>query len=84
MYFDKEKTDAVFTHLKDYFDLKLDQSLFFTRSRDTSNKNNIYFSTPLIRDIVENNVDRIKIVNTGVKSFTKCENFGATCEFRCV
>ena len=28
------------------------------------------------------NDDRLKIINTGVKAFTKCENKGATCDFR--
>ena len=26
--------------------------------------------------------EKVKIINTGVKAFVKCENKGATCDFR--
>ena len=35
-----------------------------------------------MRDVVTSNEDRIKIINTGVKAFAKCENKGSDCAFR--
>ena len=32
--------------------------------------------------IMELNKERVKIINTGVKAFARCENKGATCDFR--
>ena len=61
----------------------LEQSMFFTRCKDGSKKNNLYFASHLVRDIMDNNVDgKVKIINTGIKAFTKCENKGATCPYR--
>jgi tRNA (cytosine34-C5)-methyltransferase len=56
--------------------------MFLTRCKDASKKNSLYFTSMLVRDIVTSNVERIKIINTGVKAFVKCENKGAECFFR--
>ncbi len=56
--------------------------MFFTRCSDETKRNNLYFSTLLVRRILEENIGRVKIINTGVKGFTKCENKGTTCTFR--
>ena len=57
--------------------------MFFTRCPSTAVKrNNFYFSSPLVRNVLENNIDRVKIINTGIKAFTKCENKGTTCAYR--
>ena len=55
---------------------------FLTRCKDTTKKNSLYYTSNIIRDIVMSNEDNLKIINTGVKAFTKCENKGATCDFR--
>ena len=58
-------------------------STLFSCSQDpTTRKNNIYFSTAKVRQIVENNVDRVKIINTGVKSFARADNKGSECDYR--
>ena len=31
---------------------------------------------------MENNKERVKIINTGVKAFTRCDNKGSECDFR--
>ena len=31
---------------------------------------------------MENNVDRVKIINTGVKSFARADNKGSECDYR--
>ena len=61
--------------------------MLLTRCRDTSKRNNLYFTSKLVRNVVVSNeerceANRVKIVNTGVKAFTKAENKGATCPFR--
>jgi tRNA (cytosine34-C5)-methyltransferase len=56
--------------------------MFFTRCPDPAKRNNLYFSSLLVRDIIETNEDKVKIINTGVKAFSRCENRGSTCAFR--
>ena len=56
--------------------------MFLTRCKDTTKKNSLYYTSRIVRDIIMSNDDRLKIINTGVKAFTKCENKGATCDFR--
>jgi len=48
----------------------------------TGKKKNIYFCTEIIRDIVCNNENLIKIINTGVKTFARCDNKNTECAFR--
>ena len=45
-------------------------------------KNHIYLSTPRCREIVENNAEKVKIINTGVKSFARADNKGSDCDYR--
>ena len=56
--------------------------MFLTRCKDRSVKNNLYFTSKLVRNLITTNEERVKIINTGVKAFAKCENKGATCPFR--
>ena len=56
--------------------------MFLTRCPDVTKKNNLYYTSHLVRNIVENNTDRVKIINTGIKAFAKCENKGALCPLR--
>jgi tRNA (cytosine34-C5)-methyltransferase len=45
-------------------------------------KKNIYFTSPAIRNIIMCNKDKIKMINTGVKTFVRCDNKYMTCAFR--
>ena len=56
--------------------------MFLTRCKDTSKKNTLYYTSAAVRDVVQSNEDRVKIINTGVKAFAKCENKGAQCAYR--
>ena len=84
MYFDSKTVDPVFTEIKDYFEIteEVSQDMFLTRCKDVSKRNSLYFTSKLIRDLVERNEDRVKIINTGVKAFAKAENKGAICPYR--
>ena len=42
--------------------------------------NNLHL--PQVRDVVENNEDRLKLINTGVKTFVKYEDKGSRCDYR--
>lgn len=45
-------------------------------------KKNIYFTSPAIRDIVISNENTVKMINTGVKTFVRCDNKNMNCAFR--
>lgn len=45
-------------------------------------KKNIYFTSPAIRDIVLLNEHSVKMINTGVKTFVRCDNKNMKCAFR--
>lgn len=74
--------EPIYPKIRDYFKLTLPSTVFLTRCVDESKKNSVYFTTERVRQVMENNVDRVKIINTGVKAFARCENKGATCDYR--
>merc|ERR1711936_1214469 len=75
--------EEVYEEIQKYYDLTLPSTNFLIRSRDpNTRKNNIYFTTAKVRDLVENNTDRVKIINTGVKSFARADNKGSDCDYR--
>jgi len=45
-------------------------------------KRNLYFTSKLVKNIVENNADNVKIINTGVRILCRSENKDAKCSFR--
>lgn len=78
-----KKDDPVYKEIQEYFGLTIPGACFLTRSREEAKRTtNLYFTTLQVRNLVENNLERIKIINTGVKAFTRCENKGAECDFR--
>jgi len=88
IYFDSE--EPVFTDISNYFGLseELKSEMFLTRNKEAANKDpttkfrTLYYTTEIVRDIVKSNEEKVKIINTGVKAFTRCENKGAVCPFR--
>lgn len=70
-----EENDADWEDIKNFYDLDdaLNSRCLLTRCI-TEKKKNIYYCSQLIRDLVLLNEDNIKIINTGVKSFVRCEN----------
>jgi len=74
--------EEVFPEIQKYFDLSLPCNLFLTRCRDETKKKNLFFTNAAVKQIVENNRERVKIINTGVKAFTRADNKGSTCEYR--
>ncbi|XP_071447980.1 tRNA (cytosine(34)-C(5))-methyltransferase [Hetaerina americana] len=77
-----KEDEKVWSDIRDYYGLKdLDPKLLLTRCVE-GKKKNIYLTNAAVRDIVMSNEDRIKFINTGVKSFVRCENRAMTCAFR--
>lgn len=74
--------DQVYPKIKEFFSLQLPRTGFLTRCVDETKKNNVYLTTTEVKELVETNKDRVKIINTGVKAFVRCENKGATCDYR--
>jgi len=77
-----KEDEEVFPQIKEYFDLSLPCSSFLTRSADETKKNNLYFTSPAVKDLIVYNHERVKIINTGVKAFSRCENKGASNFYR--
>lgn len=82
--FFKEDED-VWTHIKSFYELNdaFKPVCLLTRSV-SDKKKNIYFCSEQVRNLLLSNQDSIKIINTGVKSFVRCDNRNMKCSFRCV
>ncbi|XP_063833758.1 tRNA (cytosine(34)-C(5))-methyltransferase [Ostrinia nubilalis] len=76
-------TEDVFPSIKEYYDLnaKFDSKCLLTRCH-VGKKKNIYLVSPLVKDVVQKNEAKIKIINTGVKTFVRCDNKNMVCPFR--
>ncbi|XP_034826099.1 tRNA (cytosine(34)-C(5))-methyltransferase [Maniola hyperantus] len=76
-------TEDVFPSIKEFYDLKeeFDPTCLLTRCH-VGKKKNIYMVSPTVKDIVQKNENNIKIINTGVKTFVRCDNKNMTCPFR--
>ncbi|KAE8748043.1 hypothetical protein FOCC_FOCC005238 [Frankliniella occidentalis] len=77
------ESEELWPVLQEAYDLKSELSCtsFLTRCA-VGKKKNIYFTTPALRDLIKNNEQRIKIINTGVKAFARCDNKAMKCCFR--
>ncbi|XP_067634734.1 tRNA (cytosine(34)-C(5))-methyltransferase [Eurosta solidaginis] len=78
-----EEEDADWDEIKSFLALDdtLNKRCLLTRCI-TDKKKNIYYCSEPIRDMVMLNEDNIKIINTGVKTFVRCENRHTTHPFR--
>lgn len=75
--------DETFASIKEFYQLSDDfnSKCLLTRCL-TGKKKNIYFCSEAIREIVIQNEKNVKIINTGIKSFVRCDNRNMTCSFR--
>uniref|UniRef100_A0A1Q3EZJ6 tRNA (cytosine(34)-C(5))-methyltransferase n=1 Tax=Culex tarsalis TaxID=7177 RepID=A0A1Q3EZJ6_CULTA len=73
--------EEIFESIKHFYQINdtFNKLNLMTRSCE-GNKNNIYFSAEIIRNIVSNNENKIKFINLGVKTFARCDNM--VCDFR--
>lgn len=69
--------------VRDFYDISnsLDPRCLLVRCHE-GKKKNIYFTSLAIRDIVISNENKVKMINTGVKTFVRCDNKNMKCAFR--
>ncbi|XP_063897586.1 tRNA (cytosine(34)-C(5))-methyltransferase [Helicoverpa armigera] len=82
VFFSGEKED-VFPSIKEFYNLNsdFDATCLLTRCF-VGKKKNIYLVSPIVKDVVAKNESSIKIINTGVKTFVRCDNKNMVCPFR--
>lgn len=75
--------EEVFHQLKSFYQLRDDfkPTCLLTRCA-TGKKKNIYFCSPEVRSVLRNNELNIKLINSGVKTFSRCDNRNMECSFR--
>lgn len=77
--------DIVWTQLKNFYKLSDEFNPLCLLSRSVSEKKkNVYFCSEQIRDLLLCNESLVKIINTGVKTFVRCDNRNMVCPFRYV
>lgn len=77
-----EKEEPIWESIQTYYDMTdLDPLCLFTRCT-TGKKKNIYYCSSAVRNIVVTNENNIKIINTGVKTFSRSDNKHMKCPFR--
>lgn len=77
------KNEPIFESVKTFYDINDDfnPENLLTRCA-TGKKKHIYFCTDAVKKIVANNADNVKIINTGVKTFTRADNRHMASDFR--
>lgn len=75
--------DIVWTQLKNFYKLsdEFNPLCLLTRSA-SEKKKNVYLCSQQIRDLLLCNESLVKIINTGVKTFVRCDNRNMLCPFR--
>ncbi|KOB69241.1 tRNA (Cytosine-5-)-methyltransferase [Operophtera brumata] len=67
--FFKGDEEDVFPSIRDFYDLQGFESKCLLTRCHVGKKKNIYLVSPVVRDVVRANEDKMKIINTGVKTF---------------
>ncbi|XP_055298794.1 tRNA (cytosine(34)-C(5))-methyltransferase [Sitodiplosis mosellana] len=79
--------EPVWQGIQSFFDIdndKLDAfkpTQLLTRSL-VGKKKNIYFCSQAVKELVQANEENVKIINTGVRVFARCDHRHMRCEFR--
>ncbi|XP_049285733.1 tRNA (cytosine(34)-C(5))-methyltransferase [Anopheles funestus] len=78
-----EEKEEIFESLNKFFQLSEDfePRNLLTRCK-VGKKKNVYFCSSIVRNIVQLNEKRVKIINLGVKSFVRCATRNIECDFR--
>jgi len=78
----KPEDEEVYKEVQEFYDLSLPCKGFLSRGKEESKKKNLYFTTEQVREVVETNEERLRLINTGVKAFIKCDDKGSNCSYR--
>lgn len=75
--------EEVFKMIKSFYQLRdeFDPTCLLTRCL-TGKKKNIYLCSKEVRSVLRNNENIIKLINSGVKTFSRCDNRNMECSFR--
>lgn len=78
-----ETHEPVWEEIKSFYEISdsFDSRCLLTRCL-IGKKKNIYLTSPAVRDLVLMNQKNIKMINTGVKAFVRCDNKNMRCAFR--
>ncbi|XP_039280426.1 tRNA (cytosine(34)-C(5))-methyltransferase [Nilaparvata lugens] len=79
-----DESEPVWPSLREFFDLDAEILNGLLTRCAVGKKKNIYFTSPAVKQILLNNQERVKIINSGVKCFVRCDNKKeeGTCNFR--
>ncbi|KAG6451499.1 hypothetical protein O3G_MSEX007192 [Manduca sexta] len=82
VFFSGDQED-VYPSIKEFYEMKedFDAKCLLTRCY-VGKKKNIYLVSPIVKDVLKRNEANIKVINTGVKTFVRCDNKNMTCPFR--
>lgn len=81
------ENEEIWRDIKSFYDISETNSDSFkstqllTRSL-TGKKKNIYFCSDSVKEFVQKNEENVKIINLGVKVFSRCDHRNMSCEFR--
>lgn len=75
--------EAVWEDIKTYYRISdsFDSKCLLTRCHG-GKKKNIYFTSPAVKDLVLNNQQMVKFINTGIRTFVRSDNRNMKCAFR--
>ncbi|XP_054721042.1 RNA cytosine-C(5)-methyltransferase NSUN2-like [Uloborus diversus] len=77
-----DDTEDMLPTIKDFYNLEnFPTTQLLSRCKE-GKKRNLYFTSDIVKNIVEQNIDNIKIINTGIRVLCRSENKDATCTFR--
>lgn len=77
------KDEEIYTQLKNFYELSEDfePTCLLTRCL-VGKKKNIYLCSKKVRNVLKNNEHNVKLINSGVKTFSRCDNRNMECSFR--
>lgn len=78
-----QQNEEIWSSLKNFYKLsdEFNPQCLLTRCFG-GKKKNVYFCSEAVRDLILTNEKFVKIINTGVKTFVRCDNRNMRCAFR--
>lgn len=81
-----DDNEPVWDEIKEFYEIDQPRDVFDPTCLLTrcvgGKKKNIYVCSQAVKDLVKCNENSIKIINTGVKAFVRCDNRNMKCHFR--
>lgn len=79
------ESEPIWKQIKEFYDVDdtFDPTLLLTRSIK-GKKKNLYFCSDAVKQFVQANESNVKLINTGIKVFARCDHRDMKCAFRMV